>query len=138
MYARKYYLLYIEEICYLNIEEICYLNIQEPVSNNIQEPVSNPSSFYVKSLLTFWPFCHSLHTSNSSNSPRSPFTSFTIHFFTFTFSPFSLHFLSFSFPVPLLSPPPFIPLYLTTSGTKTEKNRDNSFVSRKNVLTLQP
>ncbi len=45
MYARKYYLLYIEEICYLYIEEICYLNIQEPVSN--------PSSFYVKSLLTF-------------------------------------------------------------------------------------
>lgn len=44
MYARKYY---------LYIEEICYLNIQEPVSNNIQEPVSNPSSFYVKSLLTF-------------------------------------------------------------------------------------
>lgn len=37
MYARKYYLLYIEEIFYLNI----------------QEPVSNPSSFYVKSLLTF-------------------------------------------------------------------------------------
>ena len=138
MYARKYYLLYIEEICYLYIEEICYLNIQEPVSNNIQEPVSNPSSFYVKSLLTFWPFCHSLHTSYSSNSPRSPFTSFTIHFFTFTFSPFSLHFLSFSFPFPLLSPSPLIPLYLTTSGTKTEKNRDNSFISRKNVLTLQP
>ena len=45
MYARKYYLLY--------IEEICYQNIQEPVSNTIQEPVSNPSSFYVKSLLTF-------------------------------------------------------------------------------------
>lgn len=77
-------------------------------------------------------------TSQQQYSPRSPFTSFTIHFFTFTFSPFSLHFLSFSFPFPLLSPPPFIPLYLTTSGTKTEKNRDNSFVSRKNVLTLQP
>ena len=82
-------------------------------------------------------------TSQQQYSPRSPFTSFTIHFFTihfftFTFSPFSLHFLSFSFPFPLLSPPPFIPLYLTTSGTKTEKKRDNSFVSRKNVLTLQP
>ena len=75
-------------------------------------------------------------TSQQQYSPRSPFTSFTINFFTFTFSPFSLHFLSFSFP--LLSPPPFIPLYLTTSGTKTEKKRDNSFVSRKNVLTLQP
>lgn len=77
-------------------------------------------------------------TSQQQYSPRSPFTSFTIHLFTFTFSPFSLHFLSFSFPFPLLSPPPFIPLYLTTSGTKTEKKRDNSFVSRKNVLTLQP
>lgn len=33
MYARKYYLLYIEEIFYLYIEEIFYLNIQEPVSN---------------------------------------------------------------------------------------------------------
>ena len=133
MYARKYYLLYIEEICYLYIEEICYLNIQEPVSNNIQEPVSNPSSFYVKSLLTFLPFAAYIIF-----IPRSPFTSFTIHFFTFTFSPFSLHFLFFSFPFPLQSPSPFIPLYLTTSGTKTEKNRDNSFISRKNVLTLQP
>ena len=133
MYARKYYLLYIEEICYLYIEEICHLNIQEPVSNNIQEPVSNPSSFLCKvtfDLLTFLPF--------AAYIIFIKFTSFTIHFFTFTFSPFSLHFLSFSFPFPLLSPSPFIPLYLTTSGTKTEKNRDNSFVSRKNVLTLQP
>ena len=29
MYARKYYLLYIEEIFYLYIEEIFYLNIQK-------------------------------------------------------------------------------------------------------------
>ena len=97
MYARKYYFLYIEEICYLYIEEICYLNIQEPVSNNIQEPVSNPSSFYVKSLLTFWPFCHSLHTSYSSNSPRSPFT-FSLslfHLFLSIFSPFPYPFPSY-------------------------------------------
>ena len=45
--------IYIEEIFYLNIQEPVSNNIQEPVSNNIQEPVSNPSSFYVKSLLTF-------------------------------------------------------------------------------------
>lgn len=83
MYARKYYLLYIEEIFYLNI----------------QEPVSNPSSFYVKSLLTFLPFAAYIK-----------FTSFTIHlvhhslfhfhFFTF-FSPFSLLFLSLSPPISL-------------------------------------
>lgn len=54
MYARKYYLIIYRRILLPEyIEEIFYLNIQEPVSNNIQEPVSNPSSFYVKSLLTF-------------------------------------------------------------------------------------
>lgn len=45
MYARKYYLLY--------IEVIFNMNIQEPVINDMQEPVINPSSFYEKSLLTF-------------------------------------------------------------------------------------
>lgn len=45
MCARRYYLLY--------IEEIFNMNIQEPVINDIQEPVINPSSFYEKSLLTF-------------------------------------------------------------------------------------
>ena len=133
MYARKYYLI------------IYRRNLLPEYSRASQQPIV----FLCKvtfDLLTFLPFAayiifikftpftiHPVH-----HSPRSPFTSFTIHFFTFTFSPFSLHFLSFSFPFPLLSPPPFIPLYLTTSGTKTEKKRDNSFVSRKNVLTLQP
>lgn len=80
MYARKYYLLYIEEIFYLNI----------------QEPVSNPSSFYVKSLLTFLPF--------AAYIIFIKFTSFTIHlvhhslfhfhFFTF-FSPFPFPFPSY-------------------------------------------
>lgn len=133
MYARKYYLLYIEEICYLYIEE----NLLPEYSRTSQQQYSRASQqpivFLCKvtfDLLTFLPF--------AAYIIFIKFTSFTIHFFTFTFSPFSLHILSFSFPFPLLSPSPFIPLYLTTSGTKTEKNRDNSFVSRKNVLTLQP
>ena len=88
-------------------------------------------------LLTFLPF--------ATYTIFIKFTPFTIHLvhlftftsFTFSLSPFHLFLSSFS-PFPLLSPPPSIPLYLTTSGTKTEKNRDNSFISRKNVLTLQP
>lgn len=127
MYARKYYLI------------IYRRNLLPEYSRASQQPIV----FLCKvtfDLLTFLPF--------AAYIIFIKFTSFTIHlvhhslfhfhFFTFTFSPFSLHFLSFSFPFPLLSPPPFIPLYLTTSGTKTEKKRDNSFVSRKNVLTLQP
>lgn len=139
MYARKYYL-YIEEICYLNIQEPVSNNIQEPISNNIQEPVSLPLLFLRKvtfDLLTFLPF--------ATYTIFIKFTPFTIHLvhlftftsFTFSLSPFHLFLSSFS-PFPLLSPSPFIPLYLTTSGTKTEKIRDNSFISRKNVLTLQP
>ena len=126
MYARKYYLLY--------IEEIFYLNIQETGINNNQETGINPSLF-TKSHI--WPFdlfaircIHPIHQIHPvHHSPRSPFT--------FSLSLFHL-FLSIFFPFPLQSPSPFIPLYLTTSGTKTEKIRDNSFVSRKNVLTLQP
>lgn len=117
MYARKYYLI------------IYRRNLLPEYSRASQQPIV----FLCKvtfDLLTFLPF--------AAYIIFIKFTPFTIHFFTFTFSPFSLHFLSFSFPFPLLSPPPFIPLYLTTSGTKTEKKRDNSFVSRKNVLTLQP
>lgn len=126
MYARKYYLI------------IYRRNLLPEYSRASQQPIV----FLCKvtfDLLTFLPF--------AAYIIFIKFTSFTIHlvhhslfhfhFFTF-FSPFSLLFLSFSFPFPLLSPPPFIPLYLTTSGTKTEKKRDNSFVSRKNVLTLQP
>lgn len=75
------------------------LYIEEIFYLNIQEPVSNN--------------IHPVH-----HSPRSPFT--------FSLSLFHL-FLSFSFPFPLLSPPPFIPLYLTTSGTKTEKKPGQLF-----------
>lgn len=85
MYARKYYLLY--------IEEIFYLNIQEPVSNNIQEPVSNPYSrasqqpivFLCKvtfDLLAFLPF--------AAYIIFIKFTSFTIHLVHF----FSLYYFS--------------------------------------------
>ena len=135
MYARRYYLIYRRNLLpeYSRTSQQQYSRAsQQQYSRASQQPIV----FLCKvtfDLLTFLPFA-----AYSSNSPRSPFTSFTIHFFTFTFSPFSLHFLSFSFPFPLLSPSPFIPLYLTTSGTKTEKIRDNSFISRKNVLTLQP
>ena len=125
MYARKYYLI----IYRRNLLPEYSRTSQQQYSRASQQPIV----FLCKvtfDLLTFLPF--------AAYIIFIKFTSFTIHFFTFTFSPFSLHFLSFSFPFPLLSPPPFIPLYLTTSGTKTEKNRDNSFVSRKNVLTLQP
>ena len=133
MYARKYYLI----IYRRNLLPEYSRTSQQQYSRASQQPIV----FLCK--VTFDLFAircihhiHQIHLVH--HSPRSPFTSFTIHFFTFTFSPFSLHFLSFSFPFPLLSHPPFIPLYLTTSGTKTEKKRDNSFVSRKNVLTLQP
>lgn len=125
MYARKYYLI----IYRRNLLPEYSRTSQQQYSRASQQPIV----FLCKvtfDLLTFLPF--------AAYIIFIKFTSFTIHFFTFTFSPFSLHFLFFSFPFPLLSPPPFIPLYLTTSGTKTEKNRDNSFVSRKNVLTLQP
>lgn len=104
MYARKYYLLYIEEICYCKVTF---------------------DLFAIRCIHHI----HQIHLVH--HSPRS--------LFTFSLSLFHLFLsFSFSFPFPLLSPPPFIPLYLTTSGTKTEKKRDNSFVSRKNVLTLQP
>ena len=135
MYARKYYLI----IYRRNLLPEYSRASQQQYSRASQQPIV----FLCKvtfDLLTFLPF--------AAYIIFIKFTPFTIHlvhhslfhfhFFTFTFSPFSLHFLSFSFPFPLLSPPPFIPLYLTTSGTKTEKKRDNSFVSRKNVLTLQP
>lgn len=125
MYARKYYLI----IYRRNLLPEYSRTSQQQYSRASQQPIV----FLCKvtfDLLTFLPF--------AAYIIFIKFTSFTIHFFTFTFSPFSLHFLSFSFPFPLLSPPPFIPLYLTTSGTKTEKKRDNSFISRKNVLTLQP
>ena len=125
MYARKYYLI----IYRRNLLPEYSRTSQQQYSRASQQPIV----FLCKvtfDLLTFLPF--------AAYIIFIKFTPFTIHFFTFTFSPFSLHFLSFSFPFPLLSPPPFIPLYLTTSGTKTEKKRDNSFVSRKNVLTLQP
>ena len=45
MYARKYYLLY--------IEEIFYLNIQEPVSNNIHPVHHSPRSPFTFSLSLF-------------------------------------------------------------------------------------
>lgn len=130
MYARKYYLI----IYRRNLLPEYSRTSQQQYSRASQQPIV----FLCKvtfDLLTFLPF--------AAYIIFIKFTSFTIHlvhhslfhfhFFTF-FSPFSLLFLSLS----LLSPPPFIPLYLTTSGTKTEKKRDNSFVSRKNVLTLQP
>ena len=125
MYARKYYLIIYRRNLIPEYTRTC----QQQYSRTSQQPIV----FLCKvtfDLLTFLPF--------AAYIIFIKFTSFTIHFFTFTFSPFSLHFLSFSLPFPLLSPSPFIPLYLTTSGTKTEKNRDNSFISRKNVLTLQP
>lgn len=135
MYARKYYLI----IYRRNLLPEYSRTSQQQYSRASQQPIV----FLCKvtfDLLTFLPF--------AAYIIFIKFTPFTIHlvhhslfhfhFFTFTFSPFSLHFLSFSFPFPFLSHPPFIPLYLTTSGTKTEKKRDNSFVSRKNVLTLQP
>ena len=155
MYARKYYLIIYrnESSTWIYIEkQIFYLNIQEAVINNIQEPIINPLSFYEKSLLTFWLFdlltffAFHIHTHKIDR-----FTKFTIHLvhpihlvhhssrsiFTFSLSHFHL-FRSSSSSFPHLSPPSPIPLYLTTSGTKTEKIRDNSFISHKNVLTLQP
>lgn len=109
MYARKYYLI----IYRRNLLPEYSRASQQQYSRASQQPIV----FLCKvtfDLLTFLPF--------AAYIIFIKFTPFTIHFFTFTFSPFSLHFLSFSFPFPLLSPPPFIPLYLTTSGTKTEKN----------------
>ena len=111
MYARKYYLLYIEEICYCKV---------------------------TFDLLTFLPFAAYIK-----------FTSFTIHLvhhsprslFTFSLSLFHLFLSIFSpFPFPF---PSYLPhhSFLPTSqhpGQRLKKNRDNSFVSRKNVLTLQP
>ena len=132
MYARKYYLI----IYRRNLLPEYSRTSQQQYSRTSQQPIV----FLCKvtfDLLTFLPFAayiifikftsftiHPVH-----HSPRSPFT--------FSLSLFHL-FLSIFFPIPLLSPSPFIPLYLTTSRTKPEKIRDNSFISRKNVLTLQP
>lgn len=157
MYARKYYL-----IIYRN-KSSAWIYIE---ANLLPEYTRGSHQQYIRAyhqpivflrkvtfdLLTFLPF--------AANIIFIKFTSFTIHFvhlFTFTFSPFHLlsfplspplfplfsllsfsPFLSSSSPFPHLTPPSSIPLYLTTSGTKTEKIRDNSFISRKNVLTLQP
>lgn len=130
MYARRYYLF----IYRRNFLLIYRRNLLPEYSRTSQQQYSRASQqpivFLCKvtfDLLTFLPF--------AAYIIFIKFTSFTIHLVHYSL--FHL-FLSFSFPFPLLSPPPFIPLYLTTSGTKTEKNRDNSFISRKNVLTLQP
>ena len=135
MYARKYYLIIYRRNLIPEYTRTC----QQQYSRTCQLAPSlfTKSHIWPFDLLTFWPFCHSLHTPYSSNSPRSPFTSFTTLTFTFSLSLFHL-FLSSSSPFPHLTPPSSIPLHLTTSGTKTEKIRDNSFISRKNVLTLQP
>lgn len=105
MYARKYYLI------------IYRRNLLLEYSRASQQPIV----FLCK--VTFDLFAircihhiHQIHLVH--HSPRSPFT--------FSLSLFHL-FLSFSFPFPLLSPPPFIPLYLTTSGTKTEKKPGQLF-----------
>ena len=129
MYARKYYLI----IYRRNLLPEYTRDYHQPIVF-LRKVTFDLLTFFAFHIHTqkidrFTPFTiHQIHHSpRSPHSPGSSFISFNIHLFTFTFSPF-----------PLLSPPSPIPLYLTTSGTKTEKIRDNSFFSRKNVLTLQP
>lgn len=115
MYARKYYLI----IYRRNLLPEYSRTSQQQYSRASQQPIV----FLCKvtfDLLTFFAIrcIHHIHQIHLVHHlPRS----------LFTFSPFSLLFLSFSFPFPLLSPPPFIPLYLTTSGTKTEKKTGQLF-----------
>ena len=111
MYARKYYLIIYRRNLLLEYSRTS----QQQYSRASQQPIV----FLCK--VTFDLFAircihhiHQIHLVH--HSPRSPFT--------FSLSLFHL-FLSFSFP--LLSPPPFIPLYLTTSGTKTEKKPGQLF-----------
>ena len=107
MYARKYYLI----IYIRNLIPEYTSAYQQQYSRTCQ----HPHLFLRKvtfDLLTFWPFCHSLHTPYSSNSPRSPFTSFTyslshhspFHFHLFTFSSrLSLPYPSYLHLLPFLS-----------------------------------
>ena len=127
MYARKYYLI----IYRRNLLLIYRRNLLPEFSRTSQQQYprtsQQPIVFLCKvtfDLLTFLPF--------AAYIIFIKFTPFTIHLvhhslFHFHFFTFSLHFLFFSFPFPLLSPPPFIPLYLTTSGTKTEKKPGQLF-----------
>lgn len=138
MYARKYYII----IYRRNLLLIYRRNHLPEYSRTSQQQYSRASQqpivFLCKvtfDLLTFLPFAAYIFIK---------FTPFTIHlvhhslfhfhFFTF-FSPF---FSPFPFPFPSYLPHRS---FLSTSqhpGQRLKKNRDNSFVSRKNVLTLQP
>lgn len=119
MYARKYYLI------------IYRRNLLPEYSRASQQPIV----FLCKvtfDLLTFLPF--------AAYIIFIKFTSFTIHLVHHSL--FHFHFFTFSSPLPLPFPT-YLPLrpFLFTSqhpGQRLKKNRDNSFVSRKNVLTLQP
>ena len=93
MYARKYYLLYIEEICYLYMLPEYSRTSQQQYSRTSQQPIV----FLCK--VTFDLFAircihhiHQIHLVHHSL--------FHFHFFTF-FSPFSLLFLSLSPPISL-------------------------------------
>lgn len=129
MYARKYYLIIYRRSLLL----IYRRNLLPEYSRTSQQQYSRASQqpivFLCKvtfDLLTFLPF--------ATYTIFIKFTPFTIHLvhlftftsFTFSLSPFHLFLSSFS-PFPLLSPPPSIPLYLTTSGTKTEKKPGQLF-----------
>ena len=136
MYARKYYLI----IYRRNLLPEYPRTSQQQYSRASQQPIA----FLCKvtfDLLTFLPF--------AAYIIFIKFTSFTIHLvhhsprspFTFSLSLFHLFLSIFSpFPFPF---PSYLPhhSFLSTSqhpGQRLKKNRDNSFVSRKNVLTLQP
>ena len=152
MYARKYYLIIYrsKSAAWIYIEANLLPEYTRGSHQQYTRAYHQPIVFLRKvtfDLLTFFAFYIHTHKINR-------FTKFTIHLvhfvllihlvhhssrsiFTFSLSLFHL-FSSSPSPFPLLSPPSPIPLHLTTSGTKTEKIRDNSFISRKNVLTLQP
>ena len=93
MYARKYYLLYIEEICYLYMLPEYSRTSQQQYSRTSQQPIV----FLCK--VTFDLFAirciHQIHLVH--HSPRSPFT-FSLslfHLFLSIFSPFPFPFPSY-------------------------------------------
>lgn len=127
MYARKYYLFIYRRNLLLEYSRTS----QQQYSIASQQPIV----FLRKvtfDLLTFLPF--------AAYIIFIKFTSFTIHLVHHSL--FHFHFFTFFSPFPFPFPS-YLPhhSFLSTSqhpGQRLKKKRDNSFVSRKNVLTLQP